>query len=186
MGAELSWHSFGSGLAFGFPPAGVDVAVLLLTARRYWPAVLAAIAVSEIGVDLQHHLTIAVALVAAPRRGVLAVGRADAGGAGGGRRCAADGGRAGRGACRGGQCPCGLRHAGRALAIAGHQPAGILGELARITEWATGGKYATMAAAIIEPDASRLTYATAGHPPILIRRARTGTVEIPLAVSRPG
>jgi hypothetical protein len=24
IGAELSWHSFGSGLAFGFPPAGVD------------------------------------------------------------------------------------------------------------------------------------------------------------------
>jgi hypothetical protein len=34
IGAELSWHSFGSGLAFGFPPAGVDVAALLLTARR--------------------------------------------------------------------------------------------------------------------------------------------------------
>lgn len=61
IGAELSWHSFGSGLAFGFPPAGVDVAVLLLTARRYWPAVLAAIAVSEVGVDLQHQLMIAVA-----------------------------------------------------------------------------------------------------------------------------
>jgi integral membrane sensor domain MASE1 len=61
LGAELSWHSFGSGMAFGFPPAGVDVAVLLLIAWRYWPAVLAAIAVSEVGVDLQHHLTIAVA-----------------------------------------------------------------------------------------------------------------------------
>jgi len=58
IGAELSWHSFGSGLAFGFPPAGVDVAVLLLTARRYWPAVIAAIVVAEVGVDLQHHLTV--------------------------------------------------------------------------------------------------------------------------------
>ena len=36
-----------------------------------------------------------------------------------------------------------------------------------------------MAAAIIEPDVSLVTYATAGHPPILIRRAKTGTVEIP-------
>ncbi len=71
-----------------------------------------------------------------------------------------------------------LRNAGRALAIAGQQPAGILRELVRITEWATSGKYATMAAAIVEADAPLVTYATAGHPPILIRRARTGTVEI--------
>jgi serine phosphatase RsbU (regulator of sigma subunit)/integral membrane sensor domain MASE1 len=72
-----------------------------------------------------------------------------------------------------------LRNAGRTLAIAGHQPAGILEELARVTDWATSGKFATAAAAIIEPDASLITYATAGHPPILIRRAKTGTVEIP-------
>ena len=71
-----------------------------------------------------------------------------------------------------------LRNAGRALAIAGYQPAGILGELARVTDWATSGQFATMAAAIIEPDMSLVTYATAGHPPILIRRAKTGTVEI--------
>jgi serine phosphatase RsbU (regulator of sigma subunit)/integral membrane sensor domain MASE1 len=78
-----------------------------------------------------------------------------------------------------------LRNAGRALAIAGHQPAGILHELARITDWATSGKYATMAAAIAEPDASLLTYATAGHPPILIRRAHSGTVEIPSPAAGP-
>ena len=72
-----------------------------------------------------------------------------------------------------------LRNAGRTLAIAGHQPAGILEELARVTDWATTGKFATGAAAIIEPDVSMVTYATAGHPPILIRRAKTGTVEIP-------
>ena len=72
-----------------------------------------------------------------------------------------------------------LRNAGRTLAIAGYQPAGILEELARITDWATSGKFATAAAAIIEPDVSLVTYATAGHPPILIRRAKTGTVEIP-------
>src|SRR5260221_6135512 len=72
-----------------------------------------------------------------------------------------------------------LRNAGRTLAIAGYQPASILEELARVTDWATSGKFATVAAAIIEPDASLVTYATAGHPPILIRRAKTGTVEIP-------
>jgi serine phosphatase RsbU (regulator of sigma subunit)/integral membrane sensor domain MASE1 len=72
-----------------------------------------------------------------------------------------------------------LRNAGRTLALAGYQPAGILDELARVTDWATSGKFATVAAAIIEPDMSLVTYATAGHPPILIRRARTGTVEIP-------
>jgi serine phosphatase RsbU (regulator of sigma subunit)/integral membrane sensor domain MASE1 len=72
-----------------------------------------------------------------------------------------------------------LRNAGRTLAIAGYRPARILEELARVTDWATSGKFATMAAAIIEPDVSLVTYATAGHPPILIRRAKSGTVEIP-------
>jgi serine phosphatase RsbU (regulator of sigma subunit)/integral membrane sensor domain MASE1 len=72
-----------------------------------------------------------------------------------------------------------LRNAGRTLAIAGHQPASILEELARVTDWATSGQFATVAAAIIELDVSLATYATAGHPPILIRRAKTGTVEIP-------
>jgi serine phosphatase RsbU (regulator of sigma subunit) len=78
-----------------------------------------------------------------------------------------------------------LRNAGRTLAIAGYQPASILEELARVTDWATSGKFATVAAVIIEPDLSLLTYATAGHPPILIRRAKTGTVEIPPAAEGP-
>ena len=78
-----------------------------------------------------------------------------------------------------------LRNAGRTLAIAGYQPARILDELARVTDWATSGQFATMAAAIIEPDVSLVTYATAGHPPILIRRAKTGTVEIPLPAAGP-
>src|SRR5258708_38000197 len=72
-----------------------------------------------------------------------------------------------------------LRNAGRTLAIVGHQPASILEELSRVTDWATSGKFATAAAAIVEPDVSQVTYATAGHPPILIRRAQTGTVENP-------
>jgi serine phosphatase RsbU (regulator of sigma subunit)/integral membrane sensor domain MASE1 len=72
-----------------------------------------------------------------------------------------------------------LRNAGRTLAVVGYQPARILEELSRVTDWATSGKFATVAATIIEPDVSLVTYATAGHPPILIRRAKTGTVEIP-------
>jgi serine phosphatase RsbU (regulator of sigma subunit)/integral membrane sensor domain MASE1 len=71
-----------------------------------------------------------------------------------------------------------LRNAARTLAIVGHQPADILEELARVTDCATNGKFATVAAAIIEPEMSLVTYATAGHPPILIRRAKTGAVEI--------
>src|SRR5580700_12082022 len=65
VGAELAWHHFSSGLAFGYPPSGVDVAALLLIARRRWPVVIAAIVVSEVGVDLQHHLTLGVALASA-------------------------------------------------------------------------------------------------------------------------
>ncbi len=78
-----------------------------------------------------------------------------------------------------------LRNAGRTLAIAGYQPASILEELARVTDWATSGKFATAAVAIIEPDVSVVTYATAGHPPILFRRAKTGTVETPPAAEGP-
>src|SRR5215470_5919572 len=65
VGAELAWHHFSAGLAFGYPPSGVDVAGLLLIARRRWPVVIAAIVVSEVGVDLQHHLTLAASLASA-------------------------------------------------------------------------------------------------------------------------
>ncbi|MBV9204997.1 MAG: SpoIIE family protein phosphatase [Actinobacteria bacterium] len=71
-----------------------------------------------------------------------------------------------------------LRNAGRALAIEGHGPASLLRELAEVTAWATSGKFATMAAAVVEPAASLVSYATAGHPPILVRRAGTGSVEV--------
>jgi integral membrane sensor domain MASE1 len=64
-GAELSWQSFSSGAAFGFPPAGVTVAALLLTSRRRWPVIIAAIVIAEVGVDLQHGLTPLVALASA-------------------------------------------------------------------------------------------------------------------------
>ena len=62
VSAELSWHGFSSGPDLGFPPAGVDVAVLLLTARRYWPTVIAAIAAGGAGVGWQHHLMVAAGL----------------------------------------------------------------------------------------------------------------------------
>lgn len=62
-GAELSWQSFSSGAAFGFPPAGVTVAAMLLTRRRMWPVIIAAIVLSEVIVDLQHGLTVPAALV---------------------------------------------------------------------------------------------------------------------------
>ena len=78
-----------------------------------------------------------------------------------------------------------LRNAGRALAIAGYQPASLLAQLGQITAAATAGRFATMAAAIIDPDGSLVTYASAGHPPVLIRRAKTGTVEVPLPARGP-
>jgi integral membrane sensor domain MASE1/GAF domain-containing protein len=70
-----------------------------------------------------------------------------------------------------------IRNAGRALAIAGYQPARLLSELRRLTAAATNGQFATMTVAVLEADASRITYASAGHPPLLIRRAQTGIVE---------
>src|SRR5262249_41448734 len=76
IGAELSWQSFSSGAAFGFPPAGITVAALLLTERRRWPAVIAAIVVAEISVDLQHHVTPLVALGSAAANVVEPVVRA--------------------------------------------------------------------------------------------------------------
>ena len=69
-GAELSWQSFSGGAAFGFPPAGVTLAALLLTSRRRWPAVIAAIVIGEVAVDLQHHLILLVALGSAAANAV--------------------------------------------------------------------------------------------------------------------
>ncbi|HKR67792.1 MAG TPA: SpoIIE family protein phosphatase [Streptosporangiaceae bacterium] len=71
-----------------------------------------------------------------------------------------------------------IRNAGRALAIAGFQPSRLLAELRRLTASATKGQFATMTVAMLEADASRVAYASAGHPPLLIRRAKTGEVEV--------
>ena len=89
IGAELSWHSFSAGLAFGFLPAGITVSALLLTDRRRWPVVLAAIVVGKVGVDLQHHLTFWVA------SGSAAANRPGRGCAGRGHRQLAEQGRPG-------------------------------------------------------------------------------------------
>ena len=78
-----------------------------------------------------------------------------------------------------------LRNAGRTLAVAGYSPGRLLAELGRVAASMTAGYFATMAVAIIDTGASRLTYASAGHPPILIRRAETGTVEIPTPANGP-
>ncbi len=63
-GAELAWGMFGAstiGLAF-FPPAGLTLASMVLLPRRSWPAVVAAILVGEIAVDLRHGMTLATAM----------------------------------------------------------------------------------------------------------------------------
>ncbi len=78
-----------------------------------------------------------------------------------------------------------IRNAGRALAIAGYQPARLLAELRRLTAAVTRGQFATMTVALLEADASRITYASAGHPPLLIRRARTGAVQTLPAANGP-
>lgn len=57
VGAELSWGAFGAtlGLAF-FPPAGITFAALAVAPRRWWPALLATVAVVEVLVDRAHGL----------------------------------------------------------------------------------------------------------------------------------
>jgi signal transduction histidine kinase len=41
-----------------FPSAGVTLAALLLCRRSWWPAILVAVAVAEISIDLAHHQTV--------------------------------------------------------------------------------------------------------------------------------
>jgi len=82
VGAELAWQSFGAEVGFAFfPPAGISLAALLLVDRARWPVVLAAVGVTELAVDLQHHLPLGIALgyaaanMTEPLVGALAVGR---------------------------------------------------------------------------------------------------------------
>lgn len=69
-----------------------------------------------------------------------------------------------------------LRSAGRALAHQGLSPGRVLAELNGFTRHASSGKFATMVVAITEPDGRMLAYASAGHPPPLVRRNRTDEV----------
>lgn len=54
LGAVLAWKSFGSavGPAFFYPSAGVTAATMMLTRRTRWPAVIVAIVLGEVLVDL--------------------------------------------------------------------------------------------------------------------------------------
>jgi signal transduction histidine kinase len=64
LGAELPFwflRSPAAGAPF-FPSAGVTLAALVLTQRRYWPLLLAVVAVAEVAVDLQHHQPVPMAL----------------------------------------------------------------------------------------------------------------------------
>ncbi len=69
-----------------------------------------------------------------------------------------------------------LRSAARALALQGLSPARLLAELNTFTRYASQGKFATMSVAIFDPKDRSLSYASAGHPPPLLRSAATGTV----------
>jgi serine phosphatase RsbU (regulator of sigma subunit) len=65
-------------------------------------------------------------------------------------------------------------------------PRRFSGRWSRFTAAATSGQFATMAVATFSQDGERGTHATAGHPPTLIRRACTGTVDrLPTASDPP-
>lgn len=69
-----------------------------------------------------------------------------------------------------------LRSAGRAFALQGLSPARLLAELNTFTRHASHGKFATMSVALHDAVTGSLVYASAGHPPALLRRFGTGEV----------
>jgi signal transduction histidine kinase len=67
LGAWVPWwyqSPVGGASAF-WPPAGLTVAVLVLTPRRTWPLWLAFFGAAEFGVDMAHHESVALALSSA-------------------------------------------------------------------------------------------------------------------------
>ena len=55
LGAQVAYHWFGAGISpVFFPSAGITLAALVLTERRYWPAVLAGAGAGELIADLGH------------------------------------------------------------------------------------------------------------------------------------
>jgi signal transduction histidine kinase len=64
LGAELPFWFLSSPAAGApfFPSAGVTLAALVLTRRRDWPLLVAAVAIAEVAVDLQHNQTVPMAL----------------------------------------------------------------------------------------------------------------------------
>ena len=69
-----------------------------------------------------------------------------------------------------------LRSAGRAMAHQGLSASQLLAELNGFTRNASIGKFATMAVVVLDEISGSLSYASAGHPPCLLRRAATGEV----------
>jgi hypothetical protein len=69
-----------------------------------------------------------------------------------------------------------LRSAGRAFAHQGQSPAGLMADLNRFTADVGQGEFATMVAAIFDHDSNLLSYCSAGHPPLLLRRGDSDEV----------
>ena len=69
-----------------------------------------------------------------------------------------------------------MRSAGRAFAHQGQSPAGLMADLNRFTADVSQGEFATMVAAIFDHDSNLLSYCSAGHPPLLLRRGDSDEV----------
>jgi Stage II sporulation protein E (SpoIIE) len=82
-----------------------------------------------------------------------------------------------------------LRSAIRATAPYVPEPAALLGRADELAAQITGAEFATAACVLLNPATGELSYATAGHPPILIAHADGGTTYLtggrglPLGVS---
>jgi serine phosphatase RsbU (regulator of sigma subunit) len=69
-----------------------------------------------------------------------------------------------------------LRVAGRVLAMQGLTPAQLLSHLNTLTRHASQGRYATATVAVFDPTTASMRYASAGHPPPLLRQSRSDEV----------